>query len=338
MTEKSSKVPMLRRDSESLRGKIKPAHQDPARNQSAGRLAGRNRKLKIAPGIQKPIFEKIAIIGMGLIGGSLGLAIKKRNLAQKVIGISRSQESLRKALEKGAVDEISRNKEKVKEADFIIVAAPVGVIPELVREILPFLKSKEVIITDVGSTKKTIMERIKKFIPPKIVFIGSHPLAGSEKKGIEFAKTTIFNSSVCFLTPFEDSNSISLEKLKRFWQLLGSLPLVVSPEAHDFIVGGISHLPHLAAVGLINSLEGVKYQDKEIVTFAGKGFKDTTRVASGSPDIWIDIIRENREEILNFLHGLEENLERLSLFIRNGEWSKINKELNQAEKVRKLIE
>ncbi|MBU0533544.1 MAG: prephenate dehydrogenase/arogenate dehydrogenase family protein, partial [Candidatus Omnitrophica bacterium] len=210
------------------------------------------------------MFNKIAIIGVGLIGGSIGLAAKKKKLTSKVIGIGRSELSLKKALKKKAVDEISLDKSKVKDADLVIIATPVGKIVSLVKELIPYLK-KGTIITDVGSTKREIMDDIHKFLPQGISFMGGHPLAGSEKNGVEFADSNLFEKSICFLIPYNNQNATkSFKKLKSFWKKLGANTIIISAEEHDFLMAGISHLPHIIAVALVNSMSGVKWRKKDI--------------------------------------------------------------------------
>ncbi|MDD5454492.1 MAG: prephenate dehydrogenase [Candidatus Ratteibacteria bacterium] len=245
------------------------------------------------------LFKKIAIIGVGLIGGSIGLAVKKRKLADRVIGIGRSELSLQKALKKKAVDEISLDKSKVKNADLIILAAPVHKIPPLIKELLPYFK-KGTIITDVGSTKQEIIEGLDKFLSPGVSFIGGHPLAGSEKNSVEFANADLFEKSICFLVPFKSTQK-TLKKLKKFWEKLGACPIVISAEEHDFLVAGISHLPHIVAVALVNSLAGVNWRGKNITEFAGQGWKDTTRISGGLPEIWMDIFSSNADKLKIFV-------------------------------------
>ena len=280
-----------------------------------------------------PLFNTIAIVGMGLIGGSVGLAVKKRNLTNKIIGISRSETSLQKALKRGAIDEIALDKSKVKAADFVILATPVGKIVPLIKELLPYLK-KGTIITDVGSTKKEIMDEIRTFLPDSINFIGGHPLTGSEKNGVEFADADLFEKSICFLVPYNNSKGIekSLGKLKGFWKAVGACPVVISAEEHDFIVAGISHLPHIVAVALVNSISDVDWKGKKLTEFAGQGWRDTTRISGGLPEIWIDILSSNRDKLLMFMEKFDKEWKRIKKSLEEMKFKNLNAILEQAVK------
>lgn len=276
------------------------------------------------------MFNKIAIIGVGLIGGSIGLAAKKKKLTSKVIGIGRSELSLKKALKKKAVDEISLDKSKVKDADLVIIATPVGKIVSLVKELIPYLK-KGTIITDVGSTKREIMDDIHKFLPQGISFMGGHPLAGSEKNGVEFADSNLFEKSICFLIPYNNQNATKpFKKLKSFWGKLGANTIIISAEEHDFLMAGISHLPHIIAVALVNSMSGVKWRKKDITEFAGQGWKDTTRISGGLPEVWFDILSSNRSNLLIFMEKFNKELERIRKSLEESDFQKLKRTLKQA--------
>jgi prephenate dehydrogenase len=275
-------------------------------------------------------FNTIAIVGVGLIGGSIGLAVKKRKLANKVIGLGRSELSLKKALKRGAVDEIALDKSQMKDADLIVLATPVRKIVPIIKELLPYLKEKT-IITDVGSTKREIIDDVRKFLPENISFIGGHPLAGSEKNSVEFADADLFKKSICFLIPYNNTEiGQSLEKLKSFWKRLGACPIVISAEEHDFLMAGISHLPHIVAVALVNSISGIRWKGKEITEFAGQGWKDTTRISHGSPEVWIDILSSNTDKLLSFMEKFDKEWNTIKKILKNGEIKKFKKILEQA--------
>lgn len=275
-------------------------------------------------------FNTIAIIGVGLIGGSIGLAVKKRNLADKLIGIGRNEISLKKALKKGAVDKITLDKLEVKYADLVIIATPVGSIVPFIKELIPYLKEGAV-ITDVGSAKKEIMDELEKILPPSFNFIGGHPLAGSEKNGVEFADADLFEKSICFLVPRKNIDAEeSLSKLRNFWKTLGANPIVISAEAHDFLVAGTSHLPHIVAVALANSLSDVSWEGKKITEFAGQGWRDTTRISRGLPEVWIDILFSNRDELLTFAGKFDKEWNRIKKSLEERDFQKLKGALEQA--------
>ncbi len=289
------------------------------------------KKLKVKTrNTKSKLFNTIAIIGVGLIGGSIGLAVKNKKLADKVIGLGRSELSLKKALKKGAVDEISIDKAKVKDADLVILATPVGQIIPLIKEILPHLK-KGTLVTDVGSTKRKIMYEVGKFLPKNINFIGGHPLAGSEKSGVEFADKNLFQNSICFLIP--DKKRItekSFEKTKKFWEKLGAKLISTSAEEHDFLVAGISHLPHIVSIALINSVSDVKCMKKDITEFAGQGWKDTTRISAGSPEVWLDILSSNADKLLVFIKQFDKQWQQIKTSLQKKNWEELISILKQA--------
>lgn len=282
--------------------------------------------------MQNGKFNTIAIVGVGLIGGSIGLAVKKKNLCDKIIGIGRNEVSLKKALKKGAIDEVTMDKSGVKDADLVILATPVGSIVPLIKELIPHLKEGTV-ITDVGSTKGKIMDEVEKILPQSVNFIGGHPLAGSEKSGVESASADLFEKSICFLIPHKSIDAEqSLRNLKSFWRALGANPIVIPAEMHDFLVAGISHLPHIVAVALVNSLEDASWEGKKITEFAGQGWRDATRISRGSPDIWIDILFSNRDELLTFMGKFDEEWNRIKKSLEEKDFQKLKRALEQASK------
>jgi len=239
-------------------------------------------------------FDKIAIVGVGLIGGSIGLAVKKRKLAGSVVGIFRKNSTLKKALKRGAITAATMDlAEGVKGADLIIIASPVSSIPCLAKELLKHVKDGSV-ITDVGSTKAWITKEIAGALKRRkdVFFIGSHPMAGSERAGVEFARQDLLEGSPCIVTKDKFTDKIALRKVMAFWKSLGAKVNVMTPDEHDRSVSLVSHLPHLVAFGL-----ALAVPDRDL-KYAAEGFKDTTRVASSDPELWADILLSNRVHIL----------------------------------------
>lgn len=240
-------------------------------------------------------FNKVAIIGVGLIGGSIGLAIKKNRLTKKVVGIFRRKSTLKKALKYKAVDagtmDIALG---VKDADLIILAAPVHLIPGLAAKVLKGAK-RGAIITDAGSTKGWIVNKIEGLLKrsSKVYFVGSHPMAGSEHTSVEFAAGDLFEGSPCIVTKTSRTDAGALKKVSSFWKSIGGRVKVMSPIEHDRTVSLISHLPHTVAFALAGA---VPVKD---MACAAEGFKDTTRVASSDPELWADIFLTNRRAISN---------------------------------------
>ncbi|MEW6558131.1 MAG: prephenate dehydrogenase/arogenate dehydrogenase family protein [Elusimicrobiota bacterium] len=237
----------------------------------------------------------IAIIGVGLIGGSIGLAIKDSKLKiQNVTGIGRNIERLKIAKKLGAVDKITTNfREGVKDADIIFVCLPVSLIADTVKKIIPFCK-KGAIITDVGSVKTPIVKKVENFLFPipsslSPVFIGGHPIAGSEKTSVKYASKELFKNAVVILTPTTKTKKNALDIIKNLWKKMGAKVKIMSAEKHDKILSSTSHLPHIVAFSLVNSVDNFE--------LVGNGFRDTTRIASSDPEMWADIIFHNRTNV-----------------------------------------
>ena len=239
-------------------------------------------------------FNKIAIIGVGLIGGSIGLAARTRKVAKEVIGVFRHRSTMRRALKFKAVDTgVMDMGEGIEDADLIILATPVHSIPVLAAETAVFAK-KGAIITDAGSTKEWIVGKAQAALRrhPSISFVGSHPMAGSERTGVEFATRDLFEGSPCIVTKTAKTDKRSLAKVAAFWKALGGKVKVMSPAEHDRTVSLVSHLPHVVAFSLAGAVPGKEME------CAAEGFKDTTRVASSDPDLWADIFLTNKKALL----------------------------------------
>ena len=272
-------------------------------------------------------FNKITIIGVGLIGGSIALAIKKRHVAKKVTGVFRRKLTLKKALKRKAVDKAVMNlKEGVRDADLIILASPVHSIPKLAREVIRYAK-KGAIITDAGSTKAWIVNKIEGMIGPsnKIFFVGSHPMAGSEHASVEFAKDNLLEGSPCIVTKTKKTDINAIKKVTAFWKTLGSRVTMMSPREHDRVVAMVSHLPHIAAFSLAGAVE-----TKDIAQ-AAEGFKDTTRVASSDPELWADIFLTNRREIVNAAKSFKKHCDDLVKAVSKGDYRLIVRILKEAK-------
>ncbi|MFQ5965010.1 MAG: prephenate dehydrogenase [Candidatus Scalinduaceae bacterium] len=245
-------------------------------------------------------FGVVAIIGTGLIGGSIGLGLKERGLTRLVIGVGHRKASLNKALRIKAIDEGTTNIEKaVCDADIVILATSVDLIPCLAKKAIPLMK-RTATLTDVGSAKSHIVSQINKEIKDvnarnNINFIGAHPLAGSEQRGIESARPDLFEDSACILTPTNLSSKRCITKIANMWKALGARINILTPAVHDEVVAFASHLPHFVASGLVNVINKKQWE------FAANGLKDTTRIASGDPKLWLNICKQNRIKIIEAL-------------------------------------
>ena len=282
-------------------------------------------------------FNKISIIGVGLIGGSLGLALKEKKPNFKIVGIDK-QEIIEKAITRGAIDEGTVNLEEgIKEADIVIIATPVKTILNILIQINPFLK-KGCIVTDTGSTKGQIVERADKVLSKDIFFIGGHPMAGSEKYGIESANPHLFQDKTYILTPAHKSNLRALEKISLLIKMIGANRLILDPLEHDRIVSAVSHLPQIIAVSLINMISELvqKENNNNYFKAVGEGFKNMTRIASSPYKIWEDICDTNQENILEMIQKFRNYLELIEGKLKNDPRS-LKEEFQKASKLRKTL-
>ena len=239
-------------------------------------------------------FRKITIVGVGLLGGSLGLAIRRRKLAARVVGYVRRAAAVGECRRSGAVDEATRDlAAAVDGADLVVLCTPLAQMRPLVARMLPRLK-RGVIVTDVGSVKGSVVRELEALVRKAGgEFVGSHPMAGSEKTGVSAAREDMFENAVCVVTPTRRTVPSTLGKVERFWKAVGGRALRMTPELHDTLVARSSHLPHLAAVTLANLVLDPA-QPRHQAALCASGFRDTTRIASGSPEMWRDIALANR--------------------------------------------
>jgi prephenate dehydrogenase len=245
----------------------------------------------------------LTIMGVGLLGGSIGLAMRSVAPTCRIIGYGHRRESLAKALEIGAIDTIETDPtEAVKDADLVILCTPVGTFEELLGKIRGALSARA-IVTDVGSTKRTVVRLGESLLPKTVHFVGSHPIAGSEKRGVEFSRADLFTNQLCILTPTPQTHSGALERIDEFWQSLGMRIERLSAEDHDRLLADVSHLPHLLAAAL------VAMQVDAGLELSGKGFLDTTRIAGGDGGLWRDIFLDNADNLKSGIERLKSQLE-----------------------------
>jgi len=282
-------------------------------------------------------FKKITIIGVGLIGGSLGLALKEKHLNFKIIGIDK-QEIIKKAIARGAIDQGTVNLEEgIKEADIIIIATPVKTILDILTQINPFLK-KGCLVTDTGSTKQQIMQKANKVLSKDIFFVGGHPMAGSEKYGIESADPYLFQNKTYILIPTHKNNLTALEKISLLVKMIGAKKLILDPLEHDRIVSAVSHLPQIIAVSLTNTIGELDLQGNNNNYFRaiGEGFKNMTRIASSPYKMWEDICDTNKENILEIIQEFKNHLKAIEDKIKNNPNS-LKEEFQKAQMLRKRL-
>jgi prephenate dehydrogenase len=269
-------------------------------------------------------WNTVAVIGVGLMGGSVGLALRRRRLAARVVGIGRSEASLREALDRGAADDVTTNLEEgVRGADLVVVCSPVASIVDHVRRAAS-AAGRSALITDVGSTKEQIVQAVGR----DVLFVGSHPLAGSEKQGPRYAQAELLQDRVVVVTPEEWTPPDAIGLVSQFWTSLGAAVVSMSPAAHDEAVAVTSHLPHVLAAALAASTP------REQLHLVASGWLDTTRVASGDVHLWQQILQENRHHVLKSLDEFAKVLDSFRAAIGQDSGKKIL-ELLQAGKERR---
>ncbi len=275
--------------------------------------------------------QNIAILGIGLMGASLSLGLKKRDFTGRILGYARREQTRLQALESGVVDEVFDDPtEAVREADIVVVCVPIWTIAKLAKQIVPALKPGAV-VTDVGSTKSELLKIMAPlFKDSGAHFVGSHPIAGSEKTGIEAGDPNLYQGRLTVVCPSEGASAIS-----NLWKSVGSEVVEMSPEQHDAMLASTSHLPHMVAAALARSVANGDPEKK--ADFCGTGFKDTTRVASGSADMWVDIIDTNRAALESELDRFHEELQGLIKILRAGNGDDIRNWLEDAAADRNQI-
>ncbi len=272
------------------------------------------------PLASRPVqFGKVALVGVGLLGGSLGLALRERRLAHPVTGYARRDQTLLECLARGAVDHATRNlAETVADADFVVLCTPVSQMAALVRAALPHLKSGAV-ITDVGSVKGSVVAELEPLCAQsEAVFVGSHPMAGSEKTGVSAARADLFERARCVITPTPRTPPSAVAALRSLWEAVGARVLELTPARHDDLVGRSSHLPHVAAATLARYVLSPSHA-REQAELCATGFRDTTRIASGSPAMWRDIALANRVALGRALEVYIEDLAEFRTLLESGE-------------------
>ena len=283
-------------------------------------------------------FDTVCIIGLGLIGGSIGLSMKKNNFESKIIGYAKTEKTLSRAVERGLVDDTEKNLVKaVNGADLIILATPLSTFKPIIKEIAPFLK-KGSIVTDTGSAKFAVLEELKDLIPKEVEFIPGHPIAGTEESGPDSGFPELFENRWCILTPTKDNSEESVKRIKYFWELLGSKVEIMDALYHDKVLAITSHIPHLIAyniVGTANDLANVT--DSEVVKYSAGGFRDFTRIAASDPKMWSDIFTYNSEAVIEMLDLFSNDLIKLKESILKKDTNMLFSSFEKTRNVRKRI-
>ncbi|MGB3901379.1 MAG: prephenate/arogenate dehydrogenase family protein [Mesorhizobium sp.] len=286
----------------------------------------------------EPMFEKIALIGIGLIGSSLARVIAREKLAGHVAISTRSADTLARAEELGLGDSYTTDaKEAVRDADLVIVSVPVGASGAVAEEIAPALK-KGAILTDVGSTKASVIAQMQPHVPEGVHFIPGHPLAGTEKSGPDAGFAELFKNRWCIFTPLPDTDPAALEKLSEFWRRCGANIDTMDPAHHDMTLAIVSHLPHIIAYNIVGTADDLQTVTKsEVIKYSASGFRDFTRLAASDPTMWRDVCLHNKDAILEMLARFSEDLASLQRAIRWGDGEKLFDLFTRTRAVRRSI-
>lgn len=257
--------------------------------------------------------HRITIWGVGLIGGSLGLALKKNGFQGQRLGLGRNIGRLENALACDAVDVVTTEVgEGICESDLVVICTPVELVPMLVKSI------EEYLLTHGSGV---------------LSFIGGHPMAGSHETGVDAARETLFENAKCILTPTENSDPDALALVKNLWEFVGAVPYLLSPETHDRLIGAASHLPHLIASILTNTVANVEVEDRKALDFTATGFRDSTRIAAGSPDLWTGIFTQNGDVLLSLIDDIVANLIEFKTLLQTDDLAEVERELVKAQDV-----
>ena len=278
----------------------------------------------------KPLFDQVTIVGLGLIGGSIGLASRRYRAAKTVVGLSRRPDIIRRARARRAIDWGATDAARaVRDADLVIIATPVDDIVRYALKLARLMKPGA-ILTDVGSTKAAVVAALDRRLPRSAAFVGGHPIAGSERRGIEAADGNLFDDSICVLTPTARTNRNALAQVGRFWKRLGARVLPMAPARHDRLLAAGSHLPHAVAFALAGSADPG-------LPKAPRSYLDMTRIAQSDPDLWDDIFLTNRRAVLAALDGFSRELRHLRAAIGRGDRTALRRRLARAQSRRRAL-
>lgn len=285
-------------------------------------------------------FERIALIGVGLIGSSMALAARRAGLANRVVGSARTEATVEKALQLGIIDEgFSSAAEAARGSDLVVLCAPVGVCGAIAEQINAACAFRDgAILTDVGSVKAAIVADVGPHVPAGVHFVPGHPIAGTEQSGPEAGFAELFDNRWCILTPPESCDSTALGRLKSFWEGLGSRVQIMSPGHHDLVLAITSHVPHLIAFNIVNTAAHLeRVTDQEVIKFSAGGFRDFTRIAASDPIMWRDVFLNNKEAVLEMLGRFSEDLTALQRAIRFSDGETLHRLFSEARTLRRGI-
>lgn len=285
-------------------------------------------------------FRQAAIVGVGLIGGSLGMVLKQQGLADSVVGVGRRVENLRTAVQLGAIDRhVSDAKEGVRGSDLVVLATPVDSYERHLKDWASCLEPGA-IVSDVGSVKGALVGQAESLVSERAHFVGAHPIAGRERTGVAAGSAALFRGAHCILTPTKNTNRQALQTIRELWEAAGSTVLSMDPFLHDQVLGAVSHLPHVVVFSLMNALAEMRERtapELDPLAYAGGGLRDATRIAASSPEMWRDICLWNRENLVRMITDYERHLAKLKQLIQAGDGPGIEREFDRAKKIREQL-
>jgi cyclohexadieny/prephenate dehydrogenase len=285
-----------------------------------------------------PIFDRIALIGFGLIGGSIARAARAQGLAREIVTTARSPKTRARVQELGIVDRVlETNSEAVADADLVILCIPVGACGPVAQEIAGHLRPGA-IISDVGSVKGAVVRDMAPFLPTGVHFVPAHPVAGTEHSGPDSGFAELFINRWCILTPPDGTAPDAVEKLRSFWAGLGARVEIMTPDHHDLVLAITSHLPHLIAYTIVGTADELaQVTSSEVIKFSAGGFRDFTRIAASDPIMWRDVFLANKEAVLEMLGTFNEDLAKLTRAIRRGDGEALFEHFTRTRAIRRGI-
>ena len=286
----------------------------------------------------EPLFNRLALIGVGLIGSSIARAVRAQGVARTIVATARSPKTRRRVAELGIADQVvETNAAAVDGADLVIVCIPVGACGEVAREIGPHL-SAGAIVSDVGSVKGAVVRDMAPHLPKTVHFIPAHPVAGTEYSGPDAGFAELFVNRWCILTPPDGTNADAVEKLAAFWRLLGANVETMAPDHHDLVLAITSHLPHLIAYTIVGTADELQTVTRsEVLKFSAGGFRDFTRIAASDPTMWRDVFLANKDAVLEMLGRFNEDVSALTKAIRKGDGDALFEHFERTRAIRKGI-
>ena len=290
-------------------------------------------------------FKQVTIVGVGLIGGSMGMILKRQGLAGRVVGVGRSLANLDLAVERGAIDAYERDpKAAMPGTELVILATHVESYAGHLKE-WGHLLEPGTIVSDVGSVKGPLVGQVESLVPAGVHFVGAHPIAGKESSGVGEGSVDLFTNALCLVTPTANTDPQALRTVQHIWGIMGCIVRSIDPFVHDWILGAVSHLPHVAAFALMNALtdlqertETVGNNDRfSLLDYAGGGLRDTTRIAAASPEMWRDIFLWNADNLLTMTEAMETHLQRFKALIQAKDGPGLEREIAKAREARQRL-